>query len=254
MKKLFALSLIALLWATSTVAQPPTTIAYQGSLGTAAGTPLNETVSVQFKLYDTLTGGSALWSETKSVQVTNGKFSVELGTTSPLIDQLFGQPMFLRIQVAADGEMTPRLNLTSTPYAFRARSLLRNTIHVAQDGTPEQAGAALQAAVSAAGIAAVAGTPMSIELDAGTFMLASALSLPSFVHVHGQGRDATIVQAVESGANSSCATPLAGEGAQATAPGPLHCVGCCTSELNSPGERNVNAKVVRDPCGHRSYF
>lgn len=37
-----------------------------------------------------------------------------------------------------------------------------------------------------------------------------------------------------SGARSSYATPLAGEAAQATAPGPLRWVGCCTSELNSP--------------------
>lgn len=200
MKKVFAFGLTALLWATSTLAQPPTTIAYQGTLASAGGTPLNATVNIEFKVYDTLTGGTALWSETKSVQVTNGKFAVELGTTSPLIDQLFGQPLYLGIKVAADGEMTPRLNLTSTPYAFRARSLLRNTIHVAQDGTPEQAGTALQAAVAAAGIAAVAGAPMSIELDAGTFILASALSLPSFVHLHGQGRDATIVKTIESGA------------------------------------------------------
>ncbi len=60
-------------------AEVPRTISYQGSLKQTDGTPVDGTVSMQFALYDSLSGGSALWSETQSVSVNNGIYSVVLG-------------------------------------------------------------------------------------------------------------------------------------------------------------------------------
>ena len=100
-------------------AAPPQTISYQGFLTSSAGAPVNATLSVQFSLYSVASGGTALWTETQSVTVTNGNYSVILGNTTP-ISLPFDAPYFLGVTVGTDAEMTPRAALTIVPYAFRA--------------------------------------------------------------------------------------------------------------------------------------
>lgn len=53
----------------------------QGSPTTNEGAPVDGTVSMTLALYASLTGGTALWSVTLSVPVTNGIYRVTLGTT-----------------------------------------------------------------------------------------------------------------------------------------------------------------------------
>jgi hypothetical protein len=80
---------------------------------------VNASLSMTFKLYTAAEGGSALWTETRPVQVSNGSYSVLLGTVTPLT-VAFDVPYFLGVTVGADPEMTPRQPLASAPYAFKA--------------------------------------------------------------------------------------------------------------------------------------
>lgn len=102
-------------------AQVPRTMNYQGSLNQAAdGNPVNGSVSMTFKLYDALTGGNELWSETHSaVTVDEGIYSVILGTVTPLDILAFDKRYYLELSIGGE-VLTPRQPLTSVPYAQRA--------------------------------------------------------------------------------------------------------------------------------------
>jgi hypothetical protein len=96
-------------------------INYQGKLTTSAGVAVtNGSYSIQFKLYQALTGGSAIWTENQTVTVTSGLFSVMLGSVTSLDSLDFNQPLYLSINVNSDGEMSPRKILGSVASAFEA--------------------------------------------------------------------------------------------------------------------------------------
>lgn len=116
------LLLAGLLAGTVAQAQAPTTMVYQGRLLTAAGLPVTAATSVTFRIFSVASGGSALWTETRSVTPdVNGVFTIELGTTTALTTSVFdGSVRYLGIQVSGESEMTPRQVLSSTPYALRA--------------------------------------------------------------------------------------------------------------------------------------
>jgi hypothetical protein len=101
-------------------AAPPETMSYQGVLNDGAGVPVADgTYSLTFKIYDQATGGTALWTETQSVLVEGGIFNVILGSVTALAVP-FDDPYWLGTSVAGDPELTPRVELASAPYAFRA--------------------------------------------------------------------------------------------------------------------------------------
>lgn len=101
-----------------------TTINYQGRLAGADGTPIDNTnpgLGITFALYDTDTGGTPLWTETHAnVPVSDGLFSVRLGSVTPLDTGYLTGDRWLGIQVGSDPEMTPREKLAAVPYAMRA--------------------------------------------------------------------------------------------------------------------------------------
>lgn len=115
----------------------PTTIPFQGKVVNSNGTNVTDgTYSFTFKLYTTASGGTALWGETQaSVQVTSGVFQANLGSTCSLfttqtcsgfsntaIDFNANPSLYLGVTFNNDpaGEMTPRIQLGSVPYAFNA--------------------------------------------------------------------------------------------------------------------------------------
>ena len=98
----------------------PQKINYQGYLTDPQGLPIDDTVSITFSIYSTLSGGSALWTETQSMTIHEGLFSAGLGNRNPLTLS-FDTPYYLGITVGTDNEMTPRQALTSVAYAFRAK-------------------------------------------------------------------------------------------------------------------------------------
>ena len=113
--------LLSLCMATFAFGQIPQTMSYQGVLTEANGNPVNGSVSLTFKLYDAATGGTKLWEETQQVTVTNGLFNVILGSVNPLTLP-FDKPYWLGICVDGGAELTPRIELTSSPYSMTAQS------------------------------------------------------------------------------------------------------------------------------------
>lgn len=118
------------------VAQPAPTINYQGKLTNSSGVAVaNGTYNIRFWLLQSTSQAttSAIWTESltgaNQVQVTNGLFSVMLGSTSPLTSVNFNQPLFLGVEIggagaaAWDGEMLPRKPLGTVPAAFEAYKL-----------------------------------------------------------------------------------------------------------------------------------
>lgn len=113
--------LLSLCMATFAFGQIPQTMSYQGVLTEANGNPVNGSVSLTFKLYDAATGGTKLWEETQQVTVINGLFNVILGSVNPLTLP-FDKPYWLGICVDGGAELTPRIELTSSPYSMTAQS------------------------------------------------------------------------------------------------------------------------------------
>jgi len=115
----------------STVAaiQTPGILNIQGVLTNAAGQLVpNGSYSILFKLYSASQGGSALWEENQAnVSVQSGVFSVVLGKINPF-NIAFDKPYFLGIQFGVEAEMTPRVELTSTPYSLMAKNVENNSI------------------------------------------------------------------------------------------------------------------------------
>ncbi len=97
----------------------PRQINYQGKLTDSTGVALNGPYTMVFRIYDSPSGGTALWSETHdSVFITKGLFDVVLGETTPL-DLPFDRQYYLEVEV--DGEvLSPRIPMASVGYAFRA--------------------------------------------------------------------------------------------------------------------------------------
>jgi hypothetical protein len=102
-------------------AQVPRTLTYQGVLTDTAGTPVpNGTYSLTFRLYQTSTGGSPLWQETKNLSVERGVFSTTLGEITPL-SLPFDRQYWLSIQIANNPELSPRIALTSSAYSLHTQ-------------------------------------------------------------------------------------------------------------------------------------
>ena len=81
-------------------AQPAYTMNYQGKLTDATGLAVPDgAYEIEFKLYTQASGGTAIWTETRTggneVLVTNGLFSVMLGSVSSLVSVNFNQPLYL---------------------------------------------------------------------------------------------------------------------------------------------------------------
>jgi microcystin-dependent protein len=98
-----------------------TTVNYQGFLSDSSDTPVTAPVDMVFRLYNTETGGTALWTETQTgVPVSNGLFSVLLGSVAPLSQSLFDSNanLWLGMTIGSDQEMTPREKLASAPFAL----------------------------------------------------------------------------------------------------------------------------------------
>ncbi|HEY4490273.1 MAG TPA: hypothetical protein VJC12_03435, partial [Candidatus Paceibacterota bacterium] len=114
-------------------------INYQGKLTNSSNVAVADgTYHMMFRLYSTLTGAttSNIWEEDRSTvagnraTVTNGLFSVMLGSSTALTTVDFNQTLYLGVEVGGsggspswDGEMSPRKILGAVPAAFVAKNL-----------------------------------------------------------------------------------------------------------------------------------
>ena len=104
----------------------PMLINYQAKLVDDSNNLITGTVSVTFRLYDAIDGGSELWNEThSSIQSSEGIISVLLGSVTTFASNVFiGSSSFLETEVSGYGILDPRQQLTSVPYAIRAENTL----------------------------------------------------------------------------------------------------------------------------------
>ncbi|UCC45295.1 MAG: tail fiber domain-containing protein [Candidatus Zixiibacteriota bacterium] len=107
-------------------------VSYQGRLTTSSGDPVPDaTYSITFSIYDDLSVGVLLWTETHpSVATENGEFSVYIGGISPLpVDSLTRgdahdpTPLYLEVQVGGDPPISPRTRLGGALYAAVSQRL-----------------------------------------------------------------------------------------------------------------------------------
>ena len=118
--RLWIVSLVLLLCG-ACAASVPGMMSYQGKLTGNDGQPASDgTYSIVFSLYTQETGGTALWTESRSVQVTGGVFSVLLGSITAMPDTAFQGTTWLETQVNGS-ILTPRTRVVSAGYAVLAK-------------------------------------------------------------------------------------------------------------------------------------
>ncbi|MCX8189706.1 MAG: hypothetical protein N3F05_00555 [Candidatus Diapherotrites archaeon] len=114
-----SLLLVLILICANAFATVPRLLTVQGRL--KDGTVLaHGDYNMTFYIYNASSGGTSLWSEQHfNVPVDRGYFSVILGESNP-ITLPFTTQYWLAIRVNNEAEMTPRLKLTNSSYAFYA--------------------------------------------------------------------------------------------------------------------------------------
>jgi hypothetical protein len=118
-----AATIAGLLLAMAVRADAPTKLNYQARLTdpSTGDVVADGDYTIVFSLYSTATGGTALWTETRTVMVTDGLFSVVLGEDTSLSTSLLTGTTYLGIKVGDDDEMTPRRQIVSVAYALVAQ-------------------------------------------------------------------------------------------------------------------------------------
>jgi len=103
----------------------PTKISYQGRLTDSAGNPVNGVYPIQFAIYTSSGGGTYVWEETQAnVSVSDGYFTVLLGSLSPIPDSIFDtSTRYLGVKIASDPEQLPRTQMVTVPWSFRTATV-----------------------------------------------------------------------------------------------------------------------------------
>lgn len=117
---LFVLSVMCSLRAVH--AQVPRLLSYQGVLSDTSGTPRPDgAYAMTFRLYITSSGGTPIWSESRTLQARRGLFSTMLGDVTPFVDSVrFNRRYWLSLQINNDPELFPRMPLASVAYSLSA--------------------------------------------------------------------------------------------------------------------------------------
>ena len=164
------------LYARTVTAAPSTNLNFQARLKNASGGVVPDgNYNIEFKLYDVSTGGTALWTETRTganvVRVANGYMTVNLGSVTAFPGTIqWGEQHWITMNIGGtgspswDGEMNPRLQLTAVPFAFKAENA--NNVSSANQSTSStnSSNVSIQSG-NATGATSNSG---NITLDAGT--------------------------------------------------------------------------------------
>ena len=115
-------AILTLVSAFALTAQVPRTFSYQGYLADGSGSAVSNGVhTISVSLYSAPTGGSPVYTETQSVGVSDGIFSMVIGATTPIPTSLaFNRQVYLGLSIDGGSELTPRTAITSVPSAMTA--------------------------------------------------------------------------------------------------------------------------------------
>ncbi len=132
------IALVMVLWATDTSVIPqnngaiiapikilpeaitiPRMLSYQGRLTDSLGNPVpDDNYQMTFRFYPQENGGSPFWTETQTVYVSSGLFSVLLGAVTPIASIPEAGSIWLSLQVSSEPELSPRLRIVSSAYSY----------------------------------------------------------------------------------------------------------------------------------------
>ena len=127
-------------------ASPPVIITYQGKL-ISSNQAVTTTQTMAFELWDSLTDGNILYTaagttgatSTVSITPSSGIFAVNLGdgsTTNLLTTSTFQNNRLLYLQVVVGGQaLTPRKQLTASPFAINSEFLMGMVATTTSSGT-----------------------------------------------------------------------------------------------------------------------
>ena len=112
-------------WSRGFRSQPPffpNAIGYQARLTDPDGIPLTGRYKMAFRLYDVPTRGTPLWEEIWSARVSDGLFSLMLGTIKYTLASTIQEhdKLYLGITVGNDIELSPRVELARVAYSMHA--------------------------------------------------------------------------------------------------------------------------------------
>jgi len=120
------LLILALIILSISLFSQPTKISYQGILTDDSNNLITGSRDIKFDIYSVLSGGSSLWNETHSaVTISNGLFTVELGSQTPFGSLEFSQSLWLEITVDPSGTPTvlsPRVAFNAVGYSFSGKA------------------------------------------------------------------------------------------------------------------------------------
>lgn len=136
------LAALLLASASSFAAGVPAQLVYQGRLLKADGSPVAQAIPLTFALYESANSGSPLWSETHSVDPSDGFFEVVLGDATDasatsdisLASVIDGRQLWLGVKAGSDAEMSPRTVVGSAPYAMLAQPVAHAQTHMKGGG------------------------------------------------------------------------------------------------------------------------
>ena len=179
------LAVATLLIGTAGAVQLPLKVNFQGKLlDPATNNPRSGSVDFTFRLCNNPTsvctpcpGAVCLWEESQnSVPVSNGVFSVQLGSkTAILPDMLAGASAYLSITASPDAsEMTPRQQLVMSPYAYTAAQLVQAGDIRVNAGNSYSTFTSAGNLLLAGGIMAATGTFVNVTAASGTFTATGA--------------------------------------------------------------------------------
>src|SRR5512135_3481303 len=160
----YAMFLLCLTLTVPAHAQMPKTLNYQGTLAIGSAAVPDGNYSVTFRLYTSSSGGSAVWTEAQLVSARNGVFNAILGKIVAL-PASFDKPYWLTLQVGADPELSPRLEITSVSYSMQ--SAVSDSTKKVADGSIDRAALA-DNAVTSAKMSASGSTSGQVPLSNGT--------------------------------------------------------------------------------------
>ncbi|MCP4570643.1 MAG: hypothetical protein GY841_23920 [FCB group bacterium] len=125
-----AITFFVLFCLTISWADVPQMISYQGHLTDDIGQPVNAILDITFRIYDDATAGNLKWSETQSVTVTEGGFSVMLGSINPILQDSLTTArdttllkLYLEVQISEDPVIMPRTQFGTVPFAGYAHGI-----------------------------------------------------------------------------------------------------------------------------------
>jgi hypothetical protein len=113
---------------TTSFAQVPGEISYQGRLTDSSGDPVADgNYSIQFTLWDVPGGeGHVEWtSGFQTINTTGGLFNYQLGSNVALPTDLWNNKseVWLEIEIMGDPPISPRTKLAAAPYAYNAATV-----------------------------------------------------------------------------------------------------------------------------------